>query len=371
MKLFNGKDTIEFEKNGNRVTVTLDKTQVNLTEITVIEDYVIIVPNENGIQITYELPNSLLSFPKVRAKAKTHLEKLRVACQLSALQNFNGDYRIPFIHPDNLYFAGENLKIVHYGLSEIMIPQNIDENLFLKETKALILSIFQSKLSYESLLEGMVGLRDAFSTKIVTAMNIVEVFDVLHTELMKEKSKVEQSKRLVSRNRFNFYRLFSVIALIFTIISAFFLYQYKLANEKQDAIVRAQTSFITNNYARTQTDLEEYEPTDLPKSANYILAVSSVNLSDLTATQKESILSTLSIKTDDNTLYYWVSIGRGTFDEALNLAQNLGDDQLTLLAYTDLYETTKLNTKMAGDKKQKLLQEYTKQIETLTKKLQE
>jgi uncharacterized membrane protein YukC len=43
-------------------------------------------------------------------------------------------------------------------------------------------------------------------------------------------------------------------------------------------------------------------------------------------------------------------MGRGHF-EALNLAQNLGDDQLTLLAYTDLYQATKLN-KMAGDKKQ-------------------
>ena len=94
-----------------------------------------------------------------------------------------------------------------------------------------------------------------------------------------------------------------------------------------------------------------------------------MNLADLTSAQKQTILNTLSIKTDDNTLNYWVNMGRGHFEEALNLAQNLGDDQLTLLAYTDLYQATKLNTKMAGEKKQKLLQEYTKQIEELTKKL--
>lgn len=164
-------------------------------------------------------------------------------------------------------------------------------------------------------------------------------------------------------------RVFGVLAFVFALIMGFFFYQYKTSNDKSEAIVAAQTSFITNNYAKTQTDLEKYTPASLPKSAKYILAVSSVNLADLTSAQKQTILNTLSIKTDDNTLNYWVNMGRGHFEEALNLAQNLGDDQLTLLAYTDLYQATKLNTKMAGEKKQKLLQEYTKQIEELTKKL--
>ena len=62
-------------------------------------------------------------------------------------------------------------------------------------------------------------------------------------------------------------------------------------------------------------------------------------------------------------------MGRGEFEKALNLAQNLGDEQLTLLAYTDLYQATKLNDKMAGAKKQKRLADYSKQIDELTKKL--
>ena len=189
------------------------------------------------------------------------------------------------------------------------------------------------------------------------------------TELKAEKTKINQSKRLVSKSGFTVYRVLGVIALVFAIIMTFFCYRYKTSSDKSDAIVTAQTSFITNNYAKTQTDLEKYKPEDLPKSAKYILAVSSVNLADLTSAQKQTILNTLSIKTDNNTLNYWVNMGRGNFDEALNLAQNLGDDQLTLLAYTDLYQATKLNTTMAGDKKQKRLQEYTKQIEDLTKKL--
>ena len=228
---------------------------------------------------------------------------------------------------------------------------------------------FQSKVTYEKCIEGLPSLKDSFSRQILAAENLEELFSFLNRELTVEKAKIEQSKRLVSKSGFIVYRVLGVIALVFAIIMTFFCYRYKTSSDKSDAIVTAQTSFITNNYAKTQTDLEKYKPEDLPKSAKYILAVSSVNLADLTSAQKQTILNTLSIKTDNNTLNYWVNMGRGNFDEALNLAQNLGDDQLTLLAYTDLYQATKLNTTMAGDKKQKRLQEYTKQIEDLTKKL--
>ena len=51
------------------------------------------------------------------------------------------------------------------------------------------------------------------------------------------------------------------------------------------------------------------------------------------------------------------------------LAQNLGDDQLILLAYTNLYQLTKLDSKMDGAEKQKLLADYTKEIENLQEKL--
>lgn len=99
------------------------------------------------------------------------------------------------------------------------------------------------------------------------------------------------------------------------------------------------------------------------------MAASSVNLSDLNLNQKQSILNNLSTKSDDNTLNYWIYTGRGDFNQALDLAQNLGDDQLTLLAYSNLYDSTKLNATMNGDKKQQLLSEYSQKIEDLKKKL--
>ena len=81
------------------------------------------------------------------------------------------------------------------------------------------------------------------------------------------------------------------------------------------------------------------------------------------------MLNNISAVTDDNTLNYWIYQGRGEFEKALDMAKNIGDDQLTLLAYTDLYQATKLNTTMNGETKQKKLETYHKQIQELSKSL--
>jgi type VII secretion protein EssB len=146
-------------------------------------------------------------------------------------------------------------------------------------------------------------------------------------------------------------------------------WQAESQNRLQTAVVAAQARFIAGDYAGSLGALEDYTAASLPASAKYVLAVSSINLDDLTAAQKQVILNNVSEKSDDVTLNYWIAIGRGEFEHALDLAQNLGDDQLTLLAYTDLYQATKLNTQMPGGKKQELLDEYAKAIDELTAKL--
>ncbi|GAB2024479.1 hypothetical protein OfM1_05500 [Lactovum odontotermitis] len=199
--------------------------------------------------------------------------------------------------------------------------------------------------------------------------SLPEVIAFIDQEVQKEADKVAQKITPVSKRRYRFFKYFGVLAIVAALVLGGLTYSYVSNNKKQAAIITAQTSFLTNNYAQTQTDLEKYSLKSLPKSARYVLAVSSVNLSDLTLTQKEAILNTVSTKSDDNTLNYWGYTGRGDFDQALNLAKNLGDTQLTLLAYTNLYEVTKLNSTMDGEKKQKLMEEYDKQIQELTKSL--
>lgn len=369
MQLFNGKETIDLTRENGTVQVRLGKTQYDAPSLEVIQTYVRAEESGGELCVTYELPVGTVSFSERAAGCGTRLEKLRLVEKLGALAGQAGGHQIPFLHPDNLFFNGEGLFALHSGLQAILAPAGIDGALFLKNYKALVLSVFHQKLSYEKLLDGGRGLNDAFSQKVNQAESGEELSGLVSGELSREKEKIDGTKRLVSRGKYSFYRFAGIFALLLAIASCGFLAYFYINSQKEAAIVTAQTSFITNNYAKAQSDLKGYGVESLPKPARYVLAVSSVNLTDLTAAQKQNILNSISIKSDDNTLDYWAYMGRGDFDRALDLAQNLGDDQLTLLAYTDLYQAAKLNSKMDGAKKQKLLEDYTKEIQELTKKL--
>lgn len=369
MQLSDGKETIDLTRDKDTIQVRLLRTQYDPESLPVIQTYVKAEENGEGLCMTYGLPAEAVSFREIAAGSRTRLEKLQLTEKLRFLAEHTGGCQIPFVHPENLFITGENLFAVHKGLRTILAPAEFDTGLFLENYKALVLSVFHQKLSYEKLLDGARGLNDAFSQKVNKTQTLSELSAFLSAELAREREIIGSTRRLVSRRKYSFYRFAGIFALLVAIVSCGFLAYYYIDHEKQTAVITAQTSFITNNYAKAQSDLKDYSPDNLPKTARYVLAVSSINLTDLTAAQKQTILNNISIKSDDNTLNYWVYMGRGAFDKALNLAQNLGDDQLTLLAYTDLYQAAKLNSKMEGAKKQKLLEDYTKQIQELTKKL--
>ena len=64
-------------------------------------------------------------------------------------------------------------------------------------------------------------------------------------------------------------------------------------------------------------------------------------------------------------------MGRGKFEKALDVAQNIGDTQLILHAYTNLYESVRSNVNMNGSEKQKKLSEYEKKIKELSSEIGE
>ena len=109
----------------------------------------------------------------------------------------------------------------------------------------------------------------------------------------------------------------------------------------------------------------------MPKEAKYILAASYVRLDSLSDKQKEVILNTITESTDDTIFYYWIYLGRGKFEKALDVAQNIGDTQLILHAYTNLYESVKADINMNGSEKQKKLEEYEKKIKELSAEIGE
>lgn len=369
IEITNGKEKLTVERQKQQLLVTLRKLQYDADALDIIDLYVQSEETDEGLQIFYPLSNHAVILSDLVKTSLSKLEKLQLAEKICRISKQRNQYRIPFIHPENLYLDGEQLKVVHYGISDALTPMKMDELLLFKDIKALILHVFHPELPFEQLIQGGIALKDKVSETVSQFDEMETLDEFIQNELREQKRLIATTQRLVPKTKYLVYRTVGIVGLIFATVSGIFSYYFWTASQKQDAIIAAQSNFIVNNYAATQNKLEDYSPESLPKSAQYILAVSSIQLTDLTDEQKESVLNTISVKTDENTLNYWIYTGRGNFKESLNLAQNLGDDQLILLAYTNLYQLTKLDSKMDGAEKQKLLADYTKEIENLQEKL--
>lgn len=138
---------------------------------------------------------------------------------------------------------------------------------------------------------------------------------------------------------------------------------------KQDKIIQAETSYIAKDYTAVVEGLKSEAPNSLPKGVQYTLAASSLELDNLTQEQKEAVSRNLSQKSSENTLSYWIYIGRGELEKALDIAQNIGDIQYILHAYTKLYDQVNTDSTMSGAKKRELLEKYQKEIDKLQEQL--
>jgi type VII secretion protein EssB len=373
MKLFDGKNKLTAERKDEHLTIFLTGTQVNQQELEFIKSKTNIEPSkdqEYAFQISYPISNKEKSLKTLVLEMKSEIERLELALKLKNLSTQNSGYKVPFVHPENIFFSDGSLNFAHIGIRDGIAPMNIDAELSLSQYKGLVLSILNPKISYDNFVNGEMSLRDKFSQSLSNCGTFEEVLHLVGAKLTKEKQKEAAALVKVSKGRYKFFKYAGSVAVVAAIaMGVLTVIDQKTTIPKQKAIMTAQADFITSHYDKTLDDLKAYQPNQLSKDARFVLASSSINLANLSQTQKAAVLNNISSTTDNNTLNYWIYQGRGEFEKALNLAKNIGDDQLTLLAYTDLYQATKLNTSMNGDEKQKKLEEYNKQIQELSKSL--
>ena len=133
----------------------------------------------------------------------------------------------------------------------------------------------------------------------------------------------------------------------------------------QERIIESQAAFIVNNYGEAVRILANDNPENLPRSVQYILAASFVQLENLSLQQRNAVLGHLSPISAENELLFWIRTGRGELYSALDIALNIGDTQLILHAYANLYDMVYADPFMPGAEKQQRLDEYRRRIEEL------
>lgn len=359
----------------NYLTVTVQPADYDRKSQTFIENYVNAEISfvENGeLVLSYAIPEFSKSLKDCIAEAKTDLERYSLAQKMAAIVTNKSDFNIIYLHPQNIYISGNDVKLLHYGITNILAPQTFQTEHYLNVYKALIASILLPKINFDLAIEGLDAIRENIAEKINAFDSIDSINQFVSEEFHKLEQKNKQNNIQVNKKRWRILLVTAVILTLATLTLGVFTYRsYTRDLPLKNAVIKAQSAFMATNYDKTIDALDSYSVNRLPKSAKYVLATSFVKLDNLSSEQTEAVLNTITQSSDDMILNYWIYLGRGDLEKALDVAQNIGDTQLILHAYTNLYEKIKADTDMSGSEKQKKLKEYEKEISELSDELNE
>jgi len=373
--MYNNKanDKIEIKHSEEKVKVILSPNQFSRLKIDTIENYVdaTVTLEDNGyLTLLFQKPELSYSLKDLIAEDLSEVKRLELAQKMESISFSEHNFKIPFIHPKNIFLQGSVVKILYFGLEGIMEPIPYTSETFLMTYKALIVSILRPKLDFELLVNGIAAISDSLVQDIVACESYDDVVKYIHEAYDKAYQEEKKKKIAVSKLTWRILSIgigiFSVATITLGVVAA---YYHFWSNPIQKATINAQSHFINKQYDSVADDLQGVAVNRLSKEAKFVLASAYVRLDNLSEEQKSSVLNTITPSSEDNLLDYWIYLGKGDYKKSLDLAQNIGDDQLTLHAYTNLYEQTREDKNMNGAEKQKKLGEYRKEIEELSKKL--
>ena len=366
-------DKIEIKHSEEKVKVILSPNQFSRLKIDTIENYVdaTVTLEDNGyLTLLYQKPKLSYSLKDLIAEDLSEVKRLELAQKMESISFSEHNFKVPFIHPKNIFLQGSVVKILYFGLEGIMEPIPYTSETFLMTYKALIVSILRPKLNFELLVNGIAAISDSLVQDIVACESYDDVIKYIHEAYDKAYQEEKKKKIAVSKLTWRILSIgigiFSVATITLGVVAA---YYHFWSNPIQKATINAQSHFINKQYDSVADDLQGVAVNRLSKEAKFVLASAYVRLDNLSEEQKSSVLNTITPSSEDNLLDYWIYLGKGDYKKSLDLAQNIGDDQLTLHAYTNLYEQTREDKNMNGAEKQKKLGEYRKEIEELSKKL--
>lgn len=330
---------------------------------------------QDRFQINYHLHENVVTYDAIKTLSTN--EKLRYLmniAKLDELQNTRYTYQL---EPSELHFTKNGLPLLKTrGIRNVIEPLPYTEDEFLIRYKALIIEAFNDKVQFESLVEGNIDLYKGtpFEQQIIQAKTLHELKQVLQHHYNKQEEKYKTQYMYVQKNRHILYKWGSLIAAILSVgLLAFLAYLY-FSVMKHDAQVEAgYQSFIKEDYTQVLNDYEDVDAKKLDKEALYAYAKSYVetNKQGLEKEKKNNVLHHITPNANKDYLLYWVVLGQGDIDEALNISTYLEDNDLTKLALINKLSDIKNNPKLSSEKRSEQTKKYNDRLQDILDKEKE
>ncbi|OAS83040.1 MULTISPECIES: type VII secretion protein EssB [Metabacillus] len=318
---------------------------------------------DDELSILHTIPNTYTFLP--RLDQVDVRDQLRIAYKVVQKAEIHSLSRIHLlVCPENIVLdQGLNPYFLHFGVKESLPPYEKNSDQLLKEVKATVAAIVDKQYSFEQYVHYFDTLKlSDFTKKVRTAQSFNELISIIEERIQHENVEKELlmtvNKKTWKINRYVLYgvSLCLIPALVYSIYSLFFL------QPKQTSFIHAQEKFLNNEYSEVVTALQPYEFKEMPKVTQYELSMSYIINESLTEEQKEVIRNTVSLQSDPLYFEYWILIGRGNAEEALDIARYLEDRSLILYGLVKYKEQVKSNDDLDREERQQLLADIESEI---------
>lgn len=364
-KFVYGEQTFTYEKSDKEWKLSLRRSDVatqDLRELLILDLHHPLFleqtmdADEDGLTFTYQLEPHSLSYEEVKSRPIS--ERIHLALNVFALE---AALELPvtfLLHPSNLMITKDaQAKIAYRGVPGIMTPEALTAEDFLRQAKCFAATLFadvdfmelyNGSLELETLPDFLVELREAEDQ--ATAVAVLE-------KAYLDKTKEEKATLIQVSSRWHrVFKLASIwlsVAVVLLIIPL--IYLIFLQNPFKEKLLQADTAFIKVDYSGVITELEGIAPSSLPTTQKYELAYSYIQGLEFSSDQKKVILNNVSLKSDELYLIYWIQIGRNTFEDALDTAKRINDNDLILYALAQEIKQVREDDKLSGkDRESKL-----------------
>lgn len=301
-----------------------------------------------GIKDINERSRWILSYQLVNKVKQHHLSRLNLV-----------------VCPENIVFDQSLTPyFLHYGVKESIPPYEYNQERVRQELNATIAFITDGNYAFQDYLNlyETIELSPA-ARNILEAEDEESLLTFIQSKLheLDERDKVivtiPQKKWKLTRYIALGLLICFIPALIYTLYSIFFL------QPRQDAFVTSNEHFLGKEYSDVVDVMAEIDVQDMPDVVKYQLASSYIVNESLTEEQKENIQNTVTLQSDPLYFEYWIHIGRGHAEEALEIARNIEDQDLIMFALIKYREVLKADNDLKSEEKQKKIDEVQAEID--------
>jgi len=321
---------------------------------------------EDSYTLDFEL-GSLRGFDYVGALPK--VDKYRALANVAILEKLTSDYSFS-LSPSNL------------ALDINLIPKVIERdiahpdasNSFVEQYRALVAHITLPRYSFEDFLQGGTDLykKSALLKEIAALDTADEISKALTAHSYELREKERKKFVQVPRKRARILNVAVPVLSILTVAAlSLFAWSFVFERPTNDAIIEASRAYLRQDYIDAQREAASVDLNDMSYEIKYMLARASVMTEALSAEQREVVLASFTMQTDERFFSYWIELGRLNFDGAIDFARQLSDEDLELYAWSAKRLFLQNDTSLSGAEMQEGIAEAEREIERLQERIEE